>query len=127
MRARHPKGSVVGIDLLPTDPIDGAILLEADFMDEFARAFFDADVLFVTDVYAAREDAVDGVTGGAVADRARQFGHRSVTYEPDQSQLPARVAGTARPGDLVITLGAGDIWRFSRALLDELHANAGEV
>jgi UDP-N-acetylmuramate--alanine ligase len=97
-----------------------------DFLDEFARAFFDADVVFVTDVYAAREAEMDGVNGGQVAERARTFGHRAAHYEPDREALPALVARMAQPGDLVITLGAGDIWRFSRALLRELGAETGE-
>lgn len=98
-----------------------------DFLEDFARSFFDADVLFVTDVYAAREDAVEGIDGGRVAGQALAFGHRSVHYEPDRELLPALVAGHVRPGDLVLTLGAGDIWRFSRALLDELGRAAAEA
>ncbi len=97
-----------------------------DFLDDFARAFFDADVLFVTDVYAARESAVDGVDGGQVAERARAFGHRAVHYVQDREALPDIVARVIEPGDLVITLGAGDIWRFSRSLLGELGAEPAE-
>lgn len=97
-----------------------------DFLDDFARAFFDADVLFVTDIYAARETVDDGMDGGHVAERARTFGHRNVHYEPDSETLPGLVARMAEPGDLVITLGAGDIWRFSRALLAELGAETAE-
>ena len=97
-----------------------------DFLDDFARSFFDADVLVVTDVYAAREKAMEGVSGEQVADRARAFGHRAVHYEAERDALPGAVARLAVPGDLVITLGAGDIWRFSRGLLRELGAETWE-
>jgi UDP-N-acetylmuramate--alanine ligase len=91
-----------------------------DFMDAFARAFFNADVLVVTDVYGAREEPVEGVSGKALADRAAQYGHRSVHYEPSLDALPDRVRDLAEPGDVVLMLGAGDIWRASRALVDRL-------
>jgi len=91
-----------------------------DFMDAFARAFFNADVLVVTDVYGAREEPIEGVSGKALADRAAQYGHRSVHYEPSLDALPDRVRDLAEPGDVVLMLGAGDIWRASRALVDRL-------
>lgn len=96
-----------------------------DFLDGFARAFFDADVLIVTDVYGAREQRIEEVHGGLIAERALAFGHRSVEYEADKARLADRVAGVCRPGDVVITLGAGDIWRISRALLERLGAEGG--
>ncbi|MEM1125052.1 MAG: UDP-N-acetylmuramate--L-alanine ligase [Bacteroidota bacterium] len=91
-----------------------------DFQDAFARAFFNADVLVVTEVYPAREAPIEGVGGHLIADLARRYGHRDVHYVPDKHDLPAYVADLACPGDTLITMGAGDIWRISRALLDRL-------
>ena len=95
-----------------------------DLADEFARAFYDADVLVLTDVFPAREQPIPGVTGQMIADRARQFGHRDVHYVEDKADLPAELTALTRPGDLVLTMGAGDIWRFGDAFLDTLREAA---
>ncbi len=91
-----------------------------DLADEFARAFYDADVLVLTDVFPAREEPIPGVSGEMIADRARQFGHRDVHYVQDKADLPAQLSAITRPGDLVLTMGAGDVWRFGDAFLDTL-------
>ena len=93
-----------------------------DLADDFARAFYDADVLVVTDVYPAREAPIEGVTGQTVADRARQYGHRDVHYVADKGALPDALRGLARPGDLVVTMGAGDVWRYGEQFLASLDA-----
>ena len=72
-----------------------------------------ADLAVVTDVYAAREDPLPGVTGEAVANAAKAKG-ALVLYEPVRSALAERVAAVIRPNDVVLTLGAGDITRLSR-------------
>ncbi len=96
------------------------------FRDDFARAFVDTDVLVVTDVYGAREAPVEGVSGQLIADLAARYGHREVHYVADKAQLPDYVAALAAPGDVVITMGAGDIWRLSRHLVDALRAREGQ-
>ena len=93
-----------------------------DLADDFARAFYDADVLVVTDVYPAREAPIEGVSGRTVADRARQYGHRDVHYVADKEALPDALRGLARPGDLVVTMGAGDVWRYGEQFLASLDA-----
>jgi len=95
-----------------------------DFQEAFARAFFNADVLVMMDVYGAREEPIDGVDGSIIADLARSFGHREVHYVRDREKMPAFVASIVRRGDVVLTLGAGDIWRYSRQLVEELAAGA---
>ena len=95
-----------------------------DLADEFARAFYDADVLVVTDVFPAREEPIEGVTGQMISDRARLFGHRDVHYVADKAELPVYLRGLTGPGDLVLTMGAGDVWRFGDAFLDTLAAEA---
>lgn len=82
-----------------------------DFAEEFGVALCLADVIVVTDVYAAREDPMPGVSGALVADAARRHagpGTR-VDYVPDKAELAAHLAQLVQPGDLVMTLGAGDV------------------
>ncbi len=82
-----------------------------DFHQDFAQAFMFSDVLIGTEIYPAREEPIPGISGEMICSDAREFGHKQIIFEPDKSKLPERVAETARPGDLVITMGAGDIWR----------------
>ncbi|MGD7731957.1 UDP-N-acetylmuramate--L-alanine ligase [Propionibacteriaceae bacterium G57] len=90
-----------------------------EFRDEFGDALALADLGFVTDIYAAREDPVKGVTGQLVVDAALAHG-ATVTYVPDKLDLPARIADVARPGDLVMTLGAGDVTLVGPLLVAQL-------
>jgi UDP-N-acetylmuramate--alanine ligase len=83
------------------------------------QALAAADVVIVADVYGAREAPVAGVTGRLVADAAREAG-ADVTFEPDRPALARQVRARLRPGDLVLTLGAGDITRIGPELLSAL-------
>ncbi|RMF06397.1 MAG: UDP-N-acetylmuramate--L-alanine ligase [Candidatus Neomarinimicrobiota bacterium] len=91
-----------------------------DFYREFARHFLASDVLIITDVYPAREDPIPGITGELVADAARELGHRQVYYEPDLDRIIPLLNEVTQSGDMVITLGAGTIWRTSQAYYDQL-------
>jgi UDP-N-acetylmuramate--alanine ligase len=85
------------------------------FAAEFGTALGLADEVVVLDVYAAREDPMPGVTGTLVADLVRPGG--SVTYVPDFADAPGRVAALAAPGDVIITMGAGDVTTVGPAIL----------
>jgi len=89
------------------------------FATEFGAALGLADVAVVLDVYGAREDPEPGVTGALIAD-AVPAGTAEVHYEPDYDAVPARVAALARPGDVVITLGAGDVTKLGPRILEAL-------
>ena len=91
-----------------------------DFQEGFARAFFNADVLVLTDVYGAREEPVEGVDGQLLADLAVRYGHRDVHYVPGKERLPGFLKDLARPGDTVVTLGAGDIHTYGKQFLKML-------
>jgi UDP-N-acetylmuramate--alanine ligase len=91
-----------------------------DLIDEFAKAFGDADILFMTEIYAASEPPIPGVTGARLAQAVKAAGHRTVTYVEHKQDLAATVLPMVRPGDLVLTLGAGDIWKAGREILDKL-------
>jgi len=97
-----------------------------DFAAAFGAALADADVVVVLGVYPAREDAADfpGVTGVLVADAARAAG-REVTYVEHLADAADVVAGLVRPGDLVLTLGAGDVTRLGPALVERLGGARG--
>jgi UDP-N-acetylmuramate--alanine ligase len=80
--------------------------------DEFARAFNKADCLYLADIYPAGEAAIEGISSERLARAISEHGHREVSHVPDRSELAQRLAEAARPGDVVIALGAGDINRI---------------
>lgn len=91
-----------------------------DFYEEFGRAFFNADVLVLTDVYPAREEPIQGVTGELIANAAKSFGHKAVHYIPEKKNVPEFLMTIKQPGDIIITMGAGDIWRFGEEFIKKL-------
>jgi UDP-N-acetylmuramate--alanine ligase len=91
-------------------------------LPEFSTAFYQADRVFVTEIYPAGEAPIEGVSGRQIADGVTGHGHRHVTYVADKSDLAGAVLAAAQPGDLVVTLGAGDIWRVGEDILEHLRA-----
>lgn len=85
------------------------------------QALAAADLAIVAEIYAAREQPMAGVTAGLVAEAARAAG-AAVVYEPDRARLTSRVRDLIRPGDVVLTMGAGDITRVGRELVEWLKA-----
>ena len=88
--------------------------------DEFARAFNAADVLLLTDVYAAGEQPIAGADSAHLAEAVAAHGHRDVTYVGAQAELVPALLKRSRPGDIIITLGAGSITRTGPELLRAL-------
>jgi UDP-N-acetylmuramate--alanine ligase len=78
-------------------------------MDSFATAFNQADVLVVTEVYPAGEAPIPGITGQALYEEIRRFGHRDVHFEANLKKLPRLLKRLARPGDIILAQGAGNI------------------
>jgi UDP-N-acetylmuramate--alanine ligase len=89
---------------------------------EFTRAFNKADVVLLTEVYAAGEQPIEGATGKALVDAIRAHGHHAVEYVPDKREVTKKLLEIVRPGDLVIALGAGDINVSARDLAAALAA-----
>ncbi len=90
-----------------------------DQAEEFGRVLLGADMAVITDVYASREQPIPGVTGELVVEAALRSGHRNVHYCPSWKDAPALLAGEVGPGDVVVTMGAGDVNRMAAALVKE--------
>jgi UDP-N-acetylmuramate--alanine ligase len=86
-------------------------------MDDFARAFHQADSVHVMDIYAASEEPIEGVTAEALAARIRAFGHRSAQYVGSMERGIESVTAEARPGDAIVTLGAGSVSQAGEGIL----------
>ena len=90
--------------------------------DEFCRAFNLADVLVLTDIYAASEEPIDGVTSEALANAIRKAGHKHVYYAASMQAGIERLLAEARAGDAIMTIGAGSVSRASNEILAALRA-----
>ncbi len=88
-------------------------------MDEFVTAFNEADVLIVTEIYAASEEKIEGISGLLLSEKIRASGHRNVLFAATKEEVADRILEIAQSGDLVITLGAGDINKIDGRLKEE--------
>jgi UDP-N-acetylmuramate--alanine ligase len=88
-----------------------------DLYKEFGQSFDNADVLIITDVYPAREEPIEGVDGELIANAAKKFGHKNVLYVKEFSDLTAKVKEIATSEDIILTVGAGPIWKVAQDLI----------
>lgn len=95
-----------------------------DCVEDFAHAFDQADQLFVTEIYAAGEQPIPGVSGEKLVEAIGAGGHPSVTFIERKESMPDQVLPHLKPGDLVLTLGAGDIWKAGTGILARLEPTA---
>ncbi|HEX8354891.1 MAG TPA: UDP-N-acetylmuramate--L-alanine ligase [Pyrinomonadaceae bacterium] len=91
-----------------------------DLMDEFARSFNNADVLMVTDVYAASEQPIEGVSAEALVEAVSRFGHKDARHAGSVEDATRALLEEVREGDMVITLGAGNVYRAGEQLVELL-------
>jgi len=89
-------------------------------LEEFFTAFNQADKVIILDIYAAGEQPIPGVSGQSVYEGIRNYGHKDAAYIGSREQAIQHLAATLRPGDLLLTLGAGDVWKLGEAVLEEL-------
>ena len=89
-----------------------------DFYQEFGRSFLNTDIFICTDVYPARELPIDGITGELIAETARKFGHKNVIYIKDKNEIPQKLLEIKQEGDIIITMGAGDIWKYGEKFIE---------
>jgi UDP-N-acetylmuramate--alanine ligase len=83
---------------------------------EFVTSFKDADLVIVTEIYAASEEKIDGISGNLLVEGIRAEGHGSVLFAPTREEVVSMVSRLVRPGDVVVTLGAGDIYKVGEEL-----------
>ena len=91
-----------------------------DFAESFGDALSLADKVWVTDVYAAREQPMSGIDGKLVADWVTRAGSEQVSYVADVDELPTRLLEALETGDLVVVMGAGDIDRVAHELFSRM-------
>ncbi len=85
--------------------------------NDFQVVFNEADILLITDIYAAGERPIDGITGASLAEAVRQHGHKQVHYLADHEALREFIIANAESSDLILTMGAGDIYRLGHELV----------
>jgi UDP-N-acetylmuramate--alanine ligase len=96
-----------------------------ELFEEFVKAFHDADVLILTDIYPAGEAPIEGVTAEGLAARIRRHGQRDVTWISDRELLCDHLERILLPGDTLLTLGAGNVWQVGQSMLERLNLAAG--
>jgi UDP-N-acetylmuramate--alanine ligase len=90
-------------------------------MDEFSRAFGEADEVIITDIYSpAGEAKIEGVTSEVLVEKIRSNSHPRAQYIPTKEQVQEHLVNQLRPGDMVLTMGAGDIWKSAYWLAEKL-------
>ncbi len=93
-----------------------------DLLSEFGTAFTDADNLFVLDIYAASEQPIPGVTGERLAEAVKKYGGKDARYAPSFEDAAREVAALAESGDMILTLGAGNVSQLGPQILEKLKA-----
>ena len=92
--------------------------------EEFSRSFYQADTVLMLPIYAASEEPLPGVTAGAMAAAIKEHGHKDVRTVESLEEATDTLAREVKGGDLVLTLGAGDVWKVGPALAARLNADA---
>jgi UDP-N-acetylmuramate--alanine ligase len=96
-------------------------------MDEFATAFHDADTLFILDIYAASEPPIEGITGEALARHVKEKGEHPASYAASFADAVEAVAAAAQEGDMILTLGAGNVSQLGPMILEKLQVRKAVV
>lgn len=91
-----------------------------DLMKDFATAFYQADVLILTDIYAAGETPIEGVTGEGLYETIKGHGHKEVMFIKNKNEIPDYVLKMLKKDDIVITLGAGDVWKIGGEIVERI-------
>ncbi|MGB2696283.1 MAG: UDP-N-acetylmuramate--L-alanine ligase [Candidatus Zixiibacteriota bacterium] len=94
-----------------------------DFHQEFGRSFFNSDILVITAIYPAREKPIPGITSEMIARAAKEYGHREVHYIPETDDVVPFLLKNVRKNDLVITMGAGDVYRIGEEFISSLSSD----
>jgi len=92
-------------------------------MKDFATSFNDADILIVTEIYPAGEKPIPGISGKKLYEEVELFGHKNVIFEQDMARIPELIGKTARTGDLIIVMGAGNINKIIPDIIENLEVS----
>jgi len=93
-------------------------------LDEFAACFAGCDRVYVLDIYAASEKPIPGVSSERLVARMHELGTKNAQYAPSEEQVLEELANDAQPGDLIITIGAGSVWKIGEALAKRLEVRS---
>jgi len=88
--------------------------------EKFGKAFFDADYVVINDIYSANEPPISGISGETVYMEIKKSNHRQIKYFPLKNDILSYLSEIAQPGDIIITMGAGDIWTVGQELAEQL-------
>ena len=91
-----------------------------DFFEDFARSLMISDILIITEIYGAREKPISGVSGELISNVAKSIGHESVYWIKDKNKISNKIFSIVKENDILITMGAGDIYKISDEILNEL-------
>ncbi len=91
-------------------------------MDQFSRCFYHSDVLLLSEIYAASEKPIAGVTGSLLMEQIAAHGHNDLHFCANMDEMLERLCSIVKPNDVVMTLGAGNIWQVGEALLKRLES-----
>ncbi len=89
--------------------------------EKFGKAFFDADCVIINDIYSANESPISGISGETIFKEVNKSNHRKVKYLPSKEEILSYLSEIVRPGDIIITMGAGDIWTVGQELAEQLN------
>jgi UDP-N-acetylmuramate--alanine ligase len=92
--------------------------------DDFTRAFYQSDILAVLPIYAASEKKIEGVSALSLCERIRSRGHKNVHYIENLLTAPAHLQSILKSGDVLLTLGAGDVWKVGERVLHQITAES---
>jgi UDP-N-acetylmuramate--alanine ligase len=95
-----------------------------DLMGEFARSFNNADTLLISEIYAASEDPIEGVSGETLTEAIQRYGHKDVHYVGGLEDAAQTIREHIQPGDMIITLGAGTVNRVGDQIVELLKSRA---
>ena len=91
-------------------------------MDDFARCFEGCERLYVLDIYSASEPPIPGISSERLVERMGELGFHQARYVASEQEAVEKVLGEVRPGDLIITIGAGNVWKVAEAVAEALQA-----
>jgi UDP-N-acetylmuramate--alanine ligase len=91
-----------------------------DLFDDFVTSFYDASRVYITEIYAASEEPIEGVSGRNLYESIKNHGHRDVYYVEHKESIPEVIIKDLKQGDLVLFLGAGDVWRQGMRILEKI-------